>query len=198
MKLHVVLATVPPELRGRAQANEGRRLGALALARSARKARLTGAPKTFPRDEEGVPTSFADAKGTTWHWSTTNTRGRVGGVVAPTPVALDAEWRGRSRLDAVRGSSAPDEMQKLEGFPEPRELVLWTAKEAVLKVARVGLAGLSKTSLFAVLSRDRLVLSYEEKRYAVRTFVLEEHVIAIACSEPRFEVELHELDGVTA
>jgi phosphopantetheinyl transferase len=198
LKLHVVLATVAPELRGRAQATEGRRLGALALARSARKARLTGAPKDFPRDEEGVPASFTDKKGATWHWSTTNTRGLVAGVVAQTPVALDAEWRGRSRLDAVRGSSAPDELTKLEGFPEPRELVLWTAKEAVLKVARVGLAGLSKTRLFAVLARDRLVLSYDEKRFAVRTFVLEDHVIAVACGEPRFEVELHELDGVTA
>ncbi len=198
MKLHVFLADLSTELRGRAQAAQGRRLGALALQRSARKARLTGAPKVFPRDEEGAPAAFQDSKGATWHWSTTNTRGLVAGVVAPTPVALDSEWRGRARLDAVRASSTPEELAKLEGFPEPRELVLWTAKEAVLKVARVGLAGLSETRLFAVLARDRLVLSFKDKRFAVRTFVLEEHVVAVACGEPRFEVELHQLDGVTA
>ncbi len=197
MKLHVVLAHPSSELRGRRQVAEGRRCGALALARSARKARLSAVPAVFPRDEQAAPVSFSDARGKTWHWSTTNTRGLVGAVVATEPVALDAEWRGR-RLDAVRAVFAPEELARLEGFPEPRELVLWTAKEAVLKLARVGLAGLSETRLFAVLSRDRLALCWQERRYAVRVFSLAEHVFAVTCAYPRFEIELHELDEVLA
>lgn len=197
MKLHVVLAHPSSELRGRRQVVEGRRFGSLALARSARRARLAAVPPVFPRDDEGAPVSFSDDAGRTWHWSTTNTRGLVGAVVASEPVALDAERRGR-RLEALRATFAPEELARLEGFAEPRELVLWTAKEAVLKLARVGLAGLSQTKLFAVLSRDRLAVSWKDRRYAVRVFALEGHVLAVTCASSRFDVELDELDGVPA
>ena len=211
MILHAVLARRPAGLRGRAGVEEGRRLGRRALARSARLAgatfhaegvvppppppprdvrsaeRLPDA-RDLPRDADGAPRSLDG-----WHWSTTNTRGLVGALVAPCPVALDAEWLHRPRLAEVRAAFDRDELERIGTTPLPPELVVWTAKEAVLKLARVGLAALQRCRIVEREGPQILRVTLDHRTFRVRQLVWGEHLLAFACSAVDYDVRLETL-----
>lgn len=205
MRLHPVISARDPRLVGRAGVQDGRRLGRRCLERSAR---LVGAPHPpptsgdspepdrlpeFPRDSAGAPLPYHD-----WHWSTTNTRGLAGGLVAPCPVALDAEWLKRPRLGAVRSYFDPRELALVAGFGAPAALVLWTAKEVVLKLTGVGLAGLPDCELISAEAPHALVVGFRGRRQRVHSMVAHEHVLAFACEADSPCFELEELEEVLA
>ena len=201
MILHPVVTPRPPRPRGRAGVTLGRRLGREALVRSAALSalELPNRRDPFARDREGAPLPMATGQGEVF-WSTTNTRGLVAGVVARAPVGVDVEPIARPRREAARAYLDDHEQALLASVTTPRvpaELALWSAKESVLKLAGVGVAGLPHCRLLAVGAPGRLVIELGRARYPVRQVVLEEHVLALACDAPEgFELELHALEEV--
>jgi len=191
--LHAVVAPLSLALSRRARVAEARIVARATAAASASRA---GAPAeladgAWPRDADGVP---APVRG--WHASFTDTAGLVAAAVAPCAVALDAEWLGRPRWEAARERFLESGELALFG-DDGREtvLALWTAKEAVLKLARVGLADLARCPLVAC-DGERFVLSHRgvERSALVRRHG--EHVVAVVCAEP-FELALAALEAVT-
>lgn len=118
-----------------------------ALSRLARmtldaSALLSKAPSPFPapKDQEGRPEIFQG-----WHWSVSHKPGMVAGVVSTFPIGIDIEFyrpRCQRTYDYIMSLDRAD---LLMGQREPWEWFfrVWTAKEAVLKSTRLGLAGLS-------------------------------------------------------
>jgi len=214
VRLHPVLAPLDPALRGRAGVAEGRRLGRLCLEHSASlasEAMRPGAPHpppasgdsatgrgwhAFPRNSAGAPRPYVVA-GTEWTWSTTNTHGLAAAVTAPVPVAIDAEWCARPRLDAARAYFDDAELARVPAVEAPRELVLWTAKEVVLKLTGLGLAGLPRCRLLAVAG-DRLDVELDGRTYTVHSIVYGQHVLALASTRADVTWQLHALAGVPA
>jgi len=194
MILHPVVVRRTEGLRGRAGVELGRRLGRRALERSAELAGAPWAGTRFP--EEGLP---ADKSGAPlprdgWHWSTTNTRGLIGALVAPCPVALDAEWVRRPRLDEIRSAFDPDELARVGASPGPAELAVWTAKEAVLKLTGVGLAGLPGCRVVEREGPGLLRVTLDRRAFRVRQQVWGEHLLAFACDAEEYEVRLETLE----
>jgi len=147
-------------------------------------ARLAGASAelldgAWPRDDAGVPVARGG-----WHASFTDTAGLAAALVAPCAVAIDAEWLARPRWQAARARFVESgELALLDDDGRGSVLALWTAKEAVLKLARVGLADLGRCPLVA-RDGERFVLQHrgEERCALVRRHG--EHVVAVCAAEP--------------
>ena len=83
------------------------------------------------------------------------------------------------------------ELAVLGGETRDDVLALWSAKEALLKLARVGLADLGRVTLLR-RAGERFHLAYHGREHEVRVHALETHFLAVAAAEP-FELALHEL-----
>lgn len=198
MILHPVAAFGAHELQGQEKVRVGRELGRAALKRSARLMKLEletegeDEQEIFPRDEHRAPLAFERA-GRTWCWSTTNTRGLSCAVVAPTRVGIDAEWLGRPRLGAALRYLPANELGAMGLEARRAAFALWSAKEAVLKLTGVGMAGMGRTQLVRVPGPGRATLELDEEVWEVRQVWESEHVISIACEAKDFTVELDHL-----
>ncbi len=102
-----------------------------------------------PRVPDGPP---LPANGT--YWSASHTSGAAGAAVAPFPVGFDLE-----RERALR----PELVARFLSSAEPRiePLVAWTAKEAVLKMLGIGIAGLSRCRIVAQPDEFDVQLSFD-------------------------------------
>ena len=184
--LELVLAHSSPALSRRERVAARGRAGLRALERSAA---LAGAPRAWaaplerarlPRDLDGAP---LERDG--WHWSLADTTGLAAGLVAPLPAALDAEWLGRPRWHAARERfRASGELERLGADERSGVLQLWTAKEALLKLRRVGIADLERCRLIAREDAETLVLLHAGRETRVRVVERGEHVVALACAVP--------------
>ena len=148
-------------------------------------ARLAGAPADlpfaeWPRDMRGAP---APVRG--WHASWADTSGLALAVVANTPVGVDCEWLARARFEAARTRFAESGELALLGTHERAGVLgLWAAKEALLKLAGVGLADLGRCALVARQSLEELVLRYGAREHVVRVLACGAHVLALATAAP--------------
>ncbi len=199
--LYPVVARVPRGLVGREGVQRARTLGRASLDYSSKLTRLGTSAVDYPRDRERAPAPFEHG-GTTWHWSTTNTPGLAGGVVAPLRVSIDAEWLDRPRLEATLEYFAADELEPLRdiGLDARRAaLSLWSAKEAVIKLTGIGMAGMGRARLERVLAPEngapsRLAVAFEGERFCVHQRWNGEHVVSIACDTDEFRVQLRVLE----
>jgi len=196
--LHPVLARLERGSRGRRGVDEARRLGRAALEVSSRLARrppVVG--DAFPRDAERAPLA-ARTNGTTWHWSTTNTTGLAAAVVAPVRVGIDAEWLDRPRIEAPLDYFEETERALLGLDERCGVLALWSAKEAVLKLTGIGMAGMGRVRLLAAPTGNRLSLAFDGEAYEVVLLWEGEHVIALAADAAGFLAEPALLEGAPA
>lgn len=151
-----------------------------------------GAPRAlpcedWPREEAGAP---AVVRG--WHASWSDTTGLVAALVAPVAVALDVEWLHRPRWQAARERfRVSGELARLADDGREAVLALWTAKEALLKLARRGLADLAHCPLVGHAlehSNDdfirRFELRHEGRVHAVSVHRLDAHLVAVASAGP--------------
>jgi hypothetical protein len=178
--LRPCIAHLPRNLRGREGVQAARKLARLSLERCASRLGLEAQALSFPRDAERAPQPM-DHAGQRWHWSTTNTKGLVAGLLGPTPLAVDAEWLGRPRQAALAAYLPGAEVRAL-GLPAGHaELALWSAKEAVIKLTGIGMAAMGRTALKEVLGQERLLFSLDGRTYQVLQNWQPEHVISVAC-----------------
>jgi phosphopantetheinyl transferase len=108
----------------------------------------------------------------------------VAALVAPVAVGLDAEWLARPRIEAARALfRASGELARLRSA-EPREvLALWSAKEALLKLAGVGLADLGRCPLRSRES-ETYRLEHAGRLHDVRVRFEGAHVLAWTSASP--------------
>jgi 4'-phosphopantetheinyl transferase len=115
-----------------------------------------------------------------WHWSLSHAGGFAAGAVCRAPIGIDVEAVAPRRLDIVKRVCSRDEMEVLGGFSWEAFVRAWTAKEAVLKKAGVGLLELGRCRLVAAPRADVLIMNHRERDHVVHASVRFEHVAAVA------------------
>jgi 4'-phosphopantetheinyl transferase superfamily protein len=194
VRAHVVCVPLSTRL-GRRQ----RFAAAREAAREALRAsvELAGAPRALPCEDWPRLASGALAPAGGWHASFADTTGLAVAVVAPVPVGIDAEWLQRPRWAAARERFRSEgELARLGGEARADVLALWSAKEALLKLAGVGIADLGRCPLVA-RAGERFELEHAGRRHTVQVRVVlvggaGTHVVACASAVP-VELALSEL-----
>ena len=174
MKLHPVILPISPEdqhLRGRERvlAQSRRAREALALCCEASGV----APGPLTTDARGAPIPFGDT-----HWSLSHKSRFVAAVVGPTPIGIDIEEI-RPRNKDLYGYIADEEEWALADRNWETFFRYWTAKEAVLKTAGVGLSHLRKARIHALLGKDYLIVDYGSHLWPVKHFRFQDHIVAL-------------------
>ncbi|MCA9552435.1 MAG: 4'-phosphopantetheinyl transferase superfamily protein [Myxococcales bacterium] len=112
------------------------------------------------------------------HWAIAHSSTMVAGVTSVEPVAIDVE-RIRPRADyQIAGAMDAEELDILGGDAVNAYFCAWVAKEAVLKLAGVGLPGLSRCRIKKAWS-DHAVVSFDGIDYPVTFAFFSGHVAAV-------------------
>jgi len=120
-----------------------------------------------------------------WHWSISHKRHLVAAALAREPVGVDVESLVPRRSGLWKHIADADEWSVLGGPGWNAFYLLWTAKEAVLKAAGVGLAGLDACRLMHAELRTCFTLSYGGRKWRVEHFHHADHVVAVTCNSGR-------------
>jgi phosphopantetheinyl transferase len=189
VRIPVVFAALPttPLLKGReaVRARRGRQRAALAEACA-----LAGAPHAsdLPRDRDGAPAPFG-ARGE-WRWSVANTRGAAAAAVGPCALGVDVEALDRRRVPPASAFADAEELALAPAWDARRALELWCAKEAVLKLALVGIAELRACRLSEPPRRRNgavaLVLEHRGVRRVVTVQAVDGFLVALAADAPAY------------
>ena len=157
------------------------------LSRQARRALEISAEKSRVRlgkleqDERNAPLPF---DGT--YWSITHKTEYVGGVIAPYPVGIDIE-KICSRAKALFQKTATEAEWSLADKTFETFFRYWTAKEAVLKAAGIGLKALSKCRVIRVLDERHLDIEYDASTYRIQHYYYDNHIASIVKNS--FEID---------
>lgn len=112
------------------------------------------------------------------HWSIAHKPSMVAGVTSVEPVSIDVE-RIRPRADyQIAGAMDNEELDILGGDAVHAYFCAWVAKEAVLKLARVGLKGLSRARVTKAWS-DHAMVAFDGVEYPVSFAFFSGHVAAV-------------------
>lgn len=135
------------------------------------------------KDDKGAPLPFQGN-----YWSVTHKSQYVGGVVAPRKIGIDIE-KIRSVSEGLFEKTAHDSEWNLAADPHRLTLFFrfWTAKEAVLKAAGVGIAALMKCRVVDISNSNRMILDYQNRFWHVEHFLFEGHIAAIVQND--FEIK---------
>jgi len=136
--------------------------------------RLGLALRELPQNEEGVPQPIHG-----WYWSISHTRGFVGGIVYPAPIGIDVERVQRRRQSLVRAAMSQAELELVGGSRWSSFTRVWSAKEAVLKMAGCGLAELSRCTLVAAPTPRSLVLHHRDRMHHVFQCFRRGHYVSV-------------------
>jgi 4'-phosphopantetheinyl transferase len=149
------------------------------LSRHARRALAMSAEKSSIRldelaqDERSAPLPF---NGT--YWSITHKNEYVGGVVSPSPIGIDIE-KICSRTKSLFRKTAAEAEWALADTTFTTFFRYWTAKEAVLKAAGVGLRDLSKCRISRVLGAHHLDVEYDGNKWQIEHHFFNDHIASI-------------------
>jgi 4'-phosphopantetheinyl transferase len=157
------------------------------LSRQARQALEFSAKKSRVRlgkleqDERNAPLPFDGI-----YWSITHKTEYVGGVIAPYPVGIDIE-KICSRTKALFQKTASEAEWSLADMTFETFFRYWTAKEAVLKAAGIGLKALSKCRVVRVPDERHLDIEYGASTYRIQHHYYNDHVASIVKNS--FEID---------
>ncbi len=173
--VHVVLlerADAHAGLRGSQRLVAQSALAREALRRSAHASQAVIGPLEKNAEEAPLPSNG-------WNWSLSHSGGFAAGAVCRAPIGIDVEAIAPRRLDIVKRVCPRDEIEILGGFSWEAFVRAWTAKEAVLKKAGVGLLELTRCRLVAAPRPDVLIVNHRERDHTVHQSVRFAHVAAI-------------------
>ena len=149
------------------------------LSQHARRALEISAEKSGVRigkldqDERKAPLPF---DGT--YWSITHKTAYVGGVVAPSPIGIDIE-KVCSRTPSLFQKTASESEWALADKNVETFFRYWTAKEAVLKAAGIGLKALSQCRVVRVPDAQHLEITYNSDTYIVQHHFFDDHIASL-------------------
>lgn len=149
------------------------------LSRYARRALERSAEKSSVRlgaleqDERNAP---RPSNGT--YWSVTHKNEYVGGVVSPSPIGIDIE-KICPRAKSLFRKTADEAEWALADRTLKTFFRYWTAKEAVLKAAGIGLRDLSKCRISRVTDRHHLNVEYDGNKWQIEHNFFDSHIAAI-------------------
>ena len=149
------------------------------LSRHARRALEMSAEKSSIRldelaqDERSAPLPF---NGT--YWSITHKNEYVGGVVSPSPSGIDIE-KICSRAKSLFRKTAAESEWALADTTFTTFFRYWTAKEAVLKAAGIGLRDLAKCQISRVLGAHHLDVEYDGNKWQIEHYFFNNHIASI-------------------
>jgi 4'-phosphopantetheinyl transferase len=158
------------------------------LSRYAREALKISADKKNIRlgkvlkDHNGVPLPFEGN-----YWSLTHKPAYVGAVVACEPTGIDIE-RIKEVSDAmVRKIASNREWRLNDAGPHVDFFRFWTAKEAVLKAAGVGMTGLSSCRITRIVDETHVETDFKGQRFSIEHFYFNGHIAAVVDNGFRVE-----------
>jgi 4'-phosphopantetheinyl transferase len=138
-------------------------------------ARATGAELgALAKDVEGAPLASNG-----WHWSLSHADHFAAGAVARSIVGVDVEHIEPRNQDVVPRVTSRDELELLGGFRWETFFRVWTAKEAVLKKTRVGLADLARCLIVACPDDERMIVAHGGRDHVVHQRTRGRHVAAV-------------------
>ena len=149
------------------------------LSRHARRALEMSAEKSSIRlnalaqDERNAP---LPSNGT--YWSITHKNEYVGGVVCPSPTGIDIE-KICPRAESLFRKTADEAEWTLADTTFTTFFRYWTAKEAVLKAAGIGLRDLSKCRIRRVLDAHHLDVEYDGNHWQIEHYFFNGHIASI-------------------
>ena len=146
-----------------------------ALGRSA--ARLGVALPRLEKAENGAPLPVDGV-----HWSVSHKSRYVAAVAAPRPVGIDIEQIRPVKEGLADRIADPQEWHLFSGDRQTAFFCCWTAKEAVLKAAGVGIAGLDDCRIISVEGPDRLMAVFRETTWRVGFHHFRRHLTAVAAN----------------
>ncbi len=153
------------------------------LSRQARRALALSAEKSrvplgkLVQDERNAPLPF---DGT--YWSITHKTEYVGGVISPSPVGIDIE-KICSRTTSLFQKTATETEWALVDKTFKTFFRYWTAKEAVVKAAGIGLKALSKCRVIHVPDAQHLDIEYDANTYRIQQYYFNDHIASIVKNE---------------
>jgi 4'-phosphopantetheinyl transferase len=142
-----------------------------ALERSAEKSSVR--LDALAQDEHNAP---LPCNGT--YWSVTHKNEYVGGVVCPSPTGIDIE-KICPRAKSLFHKTADEAEWALADKTFTTFFRYWTAKEAVLKAAGIGLRDLSKCRISRVLGTHYLDVEYDGNKWRIEHNFFNSHIASI-------------------
>ena len=130
-----------------------------------------------------------------WNWSISHDAVRVAGAVFEGPIGIDLERIVLRRQALMERVLQPEEWALFEGDRALAFTRAWTAKEAVLKAAGVGLAELRRCRVARVLDEGRLLMRHRERDLLVQQSRFENHILAVHVAGQDWSVEWRALPG---
>lgn len=155
-----------------------------ALSDCARQALRLSADKSgivlgeLQKDSDDVPLPFGE-----YHWSVSHKPRYVAAVVGRGRMGIDVEPI-EPRKEEIFGYVAGEDEWGLFGGKSWDSLYrCWTAKEAVVKSAGVGLAGLKSCRVDAVLDASSISLSFQGQPYRVAQMRMYGHIVSVLSND---------------
>jgi 4'-phosphopantetheinyl transferase len=182
--LHPVVLAVPPRA-----ADLSPRSKVAYLSRHARKALAVSADQSrialgrLQKGPNGRPLPFNGV-----HWSLTHKPLYVAAVVSRRQVGIDLEQIRPRRTRALFHKAGNADEWRLVGEPSWNGFYrFWTAKEAVLKAAGIGLSDLSDCRIVALSGGQALTVRYRERDWQVDHFYFDGHIASIVGTGQRID-----------
>jgi 4'-phosphopantetheinyl transferase len=181
--IYPVILAVPKEVRSLKGRNK-----VMGLSRHARRALDISAVKSHVRpgsplkDANGVPIPFEGN-----YWSLTHKPAFVGGVVAPIPIGIDLEEIKAVSAAMFRKIASEREWSLCSSNSCMNFYRYWTAKEAVLKAAGIGMKGLSACRIEKIADETHVTVDYKGRLFSIEHFQFHGHIAAVVDNGCRVE-----------
>lgn len=191
MTLFPVILAVPeagPGLSGEQRVARLSRLSREALRMSAEASGLVLSDPLKDGDDVPIPLN-----GT--YWSVSHKPRCVAAVVSAEPAGIDIEDLEPRSEPPYRLVASEAEWELGGGRSQDLFFRYWTAKEAVLKAAGVGITGLKKCTVASIPDGTHVVLSYRDRTFRVEHYYCMNHIAAVVQGDSEVEWRVAEYSG---